>query len=109
MSTGGKGQAVDRLRRLRRTAGGLWTPRLRALHLDLTLAAGATFVEIGLLSDSFDAPGTPPVVVPVAVSVVAGLLLFFHRHAPIAVLATILVLEGVLAFIGSYPGGAPAW
>jgi signal transduction histidine kinase len=92
---------MDRLR-------GWWTPRLQALHLDLTLAGGATGIEIGLLSDSLGAPGTPPAVIPVAVSVVAGVLLFFYRRAPLVVLAAILVLEGVLAYIGSYPGGAPA-
>ena len=75
----------------------------------LIVVAGVTFLlEIGFLSDSLGAPGTPPEALTLGLSAVASLLLLFHRRAPLAVLGGILVIESVLAAAGSYPGGAPA-
>ncbi|GAB6897364.1 sensor histidine kinase [Kineosporia succinea] len=81
---------------------------VRARLLDLPLAAGTIGIEIGLLSDSLGAPGTPAPVLTVALSVVAGLLLLVHRRWPLAVLAAVVGIEAGLAAAGSYPGGAPA-
>ncbi|GLY33346.1 histidine kinase [Kineosporia sp. NBRC 101731] len=83
-------------------------PRRRALLLDLPLVIGTTGIEIGLLSDSLGAPGTPPPGFTLALTGCAGLLLLLHRRAPLVMLALILTLEAVLAAANSYPGGAPA-
>lgn len=80
----------------------------RARHIDLALAGGAVGIEMGLLSDSLGAPGTPPAPITIVVSAFAGLLLLFHRRAPLIVLTVVLLLESVLAAVGAYPGGAPA-
>ena len=83
--------------------------RQHRVALALLLVAGVTFlIEIGFISDSLGAPGTPPEAFTLSLSAVASLLLLFHRRAPLAVLAAVLVIECVLAAAGSYPGGAPA-
>jgi signal transduction histidine kinase len=82
--------------------------RYQVLLAHLALVGIAFLIEIGLLSDSLGAAGTPPEAFTLGLSAVASLLLVFYPRAPLAVLASVLVIEGVLAAAGSYPGGAPA-
>jgi len=84
------------------------TPARQVMLAYLALAGAAIGIEIGLLSDSLGAPGVPPTAFTLILTMAAGLLLLFHRRAPLTVLAFVLVIEGVLAAAGSYPGGAPA-
>ncbi|GLY17588.1 two-component sensor histidine kinase [Kineosporia sp. NBRC 101677] len=84
------------------------SPGQRDQLIDLGLVGSAVGLEIGFLSDSLGAPGSPPPAIPIALSVLAGLLLWFHRRSPLGVLLALLLIEGFLAAINAYPGGAPA-
>lgn len=89
-----------------RLAAGL-LPRRRAVLIAIAVALVASVIELGVVSKSFGDPGTPSTMLTVALAVLSGLPLLFFRRAPLVVLAATLLIEAVLVYIDTYPGGAP--
>src|SRR3954453_10412548 len=75
----------------------------RSALFDAALAAVTTGVEIGLLTDGDPAVG----VLPIVLTVVAGVALLLRRRAPLLVLAVTVATQWASVAIGAYPGGAP--
>src|SRR5262245_61396574 len=86
-----------------RSGGGRWLrPRAERLLVDFLAVFVGVVGELSLLYND----GSPVRLVPVLLTVTAGMALFARRRYPVLVLAAMLATTGLLFALGESPGGA---